>query len=89
MEIKKSAYAQGYSERIDSFAPARFDLSACPSMSLAAPRLHSRAGGLAKRHTAVCISAAPAAFDRHPRDFTGHVARPARSIRQSFGVTGP
>ena len=44
MEIKKSAYAQGYSERIDSFAPARFDLSACPSMSLAAPRLHSRAG---------------------------------------------
>jgi hypothetical protein len=28
---------------IDSFAPARFGLSACPSMSLASPRLHSRA----------------------------------------------
>src|SRR5438876_11871603 len=32
------------SEGFDSFAPARFGLSACPSMSLAAPRLHSRAG---------------------------------------------
>src|SRR6202011_3886268 len=28
-----------------------------------------------------CISAAPAAFDRYPRGFTGHVARPSRSIR--------
>jgi len=29
---------------IDSVAPARFDLSVCPSMSLASPRLHSSAG---------------------------------------------
>jgi hypothetical protein len=28
---------------IDSCAPAQFDLSVCPSMSLAAPRLHSLA----------------------------------------------
>jgi hypothetical protein len=35
------------SESIDSFAPARFGLSACPSMSLASPRLRSRAGDLA------------------------------------------
>jgi hypothetical protein len=63
MEIKKSAYAQVYSERIREQAAWQKD-------------------------TAVCISAAPAAFDGHARGFTGHVARPARSIRQSFGVTG-
>ena len=28
--------------RFDSCAPAHFDLSVCPSMSLASPRLHSR-----------------------------------------------
>src|SRR4029453_9082941 len=28
----------------------------------------------------VCISAAPAALDRPPRGFSGHVARPTRSI---------
>jgi len=28
-----------------------------------------------------CISAAPAALDRYPRGFAGHVARPTRSIR--------
>jgi hypothetical protein len=27
-----------------------------------------------------CISAAPAALDRYPRGFTGHVAFPTRSI---------
>jgi len=31
---------------IDSCAPAHFDLSVCPSMSLAAPRLHSLAAAL-------------------------------------------
>jgi hypothetical protein len=31
---------------IDSCAPAHFDLSVCPSMSLAAPRLHSLAATL-------------------------------------------
>jgi hypothetical protein len=34
------------SESFGSFAPARFGLSDCPSMSLASPRLHSRAGHL-------------------------------------------
>jgi hypothetical protein len=33
----------------DSFAPARFGLSVCPSLSLAAPQLHSRAGDLTRR----------------------------------------
>ena len=32
------------SERIDSFAPAHFDLSVCPSMSFDSRRLRSRAG---------------------------------------------
>jgi hypothetical protein len=42
----KRAYtgAMRTAKKIDSFAPARFGLSACPSMSLAAPRLHSQAG---------------------------------------------
>ena len=33
------------------------------------------------KHSAICISAVPTAFDRYPRGFTGHVARPTRSIR--------
>ena len=28
----------------------------------------------------ICISIAPAMFDRYPRGFTGHVAHPSRSI---------
>jgi len=28
-----------------------------------------------------CISTAPAALDRYPRGFAGHVAHPIRSIR--------
>jgi hypothetical protein len=32
----------------------------------------------------LCISAAPAALDRYPRGFTGHVAHPIRSIQFSF-----
>jgi hypothetical protein len=30
----------------------------------------------------ICISAAPAALDRYPRGFTGHVAHPSRSIQR-------
>ena len=67
--------------RFDSCAPAHFDLSVCPSMLLASPRLHSRsyprhftfhawcavASAKAGRlsHWLHCISAAPAALDRY------------------------
>src|SRR5882724_3933686 len=34
----------------------------------------------AANHPAFCISAAPAALDRYPCGFTGHVAHPSRSI---------
>src|SRR5262249_31805618 len=37
-------FTEGNSEGFDSFAPAHFDLSVCPSMSLASTRLRSRAG---------------------------------------------
>src|SRR5438093_5409012 len=33
-----------------------------------------------------CISAAPAALNRYPCGFTGHVAHPIRSIRQGYDL---
>jgi hypothetical protein len=37
-----------------------------------------------KWSTRLCISAAPAALDRFPGGFTGHVAHPSRSIRRGI-----
>jgi len=42
--VRNATLCGWHSERIDSCAPAHFDLSVYPSMSLVSPRLHSRAG---------------------------------------------
>ena len=61
MALGKAAVSDS-SESIDSFAPAHFDLSACPSMSLDSRRLHSRAGRLQlyarRRETLVAFTSA-------------------------------
>src|SRR6202045_5371688 len=36
-----------------------------------------------------CISAAPAALDRYPRGFSGHVAHPSRSIQSNVLLHRP
>ena len=59
------------------FAPLK--LGRCPALSLLPSSLYLLCRSSRSLH---CISLAPARLDRYPRGFTGHVARPSRSIQR-------